>query len=82
MQLKKCRMKSTFYKNGGTNMIFNIEFWNEERYLPTKRHRKLRTRYVKNSVDVEIKEPSEKEFPIAFIIHDYKTVYENAKSYW
>lgn len=76
------RMKSTFYKNGGTNMIFNIEFWNEERYLPTKRHRKLRTRYVKNSVDVEIKEPSEKEFPIAFIVHDYKTVYENAKSYY
>lgn len=63
-------------------MIFNIVFWNEERYLPTKRHRKLRTRYVKNSVDVEIKEPLKKEFPVAFIVHDYKTVYENAKSYF
>lgn len=34
----------------------NIEFWNMEKYLPTKRHRVLRKRYVKNSVDVEIKE--------------------------
>ena len=65
-------------------MIFNIEFWNEERYLPTKRHRKLRTRYVKNSVDVKIKEPSEKEFPIAFIVKDYGFRYdeEGSDSVW
>lgn len=62
-------------------MLFNIEFWNMEKYLPTKRHRKLRERYVKNSVDVEIKEATAKEFPVAFIVHDYKIVYENAKSY-
>lgn len=62
-------------------MLFSIEFWNMEKYLPTKRHRKLRKRYVKNSVDVEIKEATEKEFPVAFIVHDYESVYENAKSY-
>ena len=62
-------------------MIFNIEFWNTEQYLPTKRHRVLRTRYVKNSVDIEIKELTEQEFPVAFIVHDYQSVYENAKSY-
>lgn len=62
-------------------MLFNIEFWNMEKYLPTKRHRKLRERYVKNNMDVEIKEVTEKEFPVAFIVHDYKSVYENAKSY-
>ncbi|MBD5534549.1 MAG: hypothetical protein HDQ99_02595 [Lachnospiraceae bacterium] len=62
-------------------MLFNIEFWNMEKYLPTKRHRNLRERYVKNSVDVEIKEVTEKEFPVAFIVHDYQSVYENAKSY-
>ena len=62
-------------------MLFNIEFWNEEKYLPTKRHRVLRSRFVKNSVDVDIKEPTESEFPIAFIVHDYQSVYENAKSY-
>ena len=62
-------------------MLFNIEFWNMEKYLPTKRHRKLRERYVRNSIDVEIKEVTEKEFPVTFIIHDYQSVYENAKSY-
>lgn len=62
-------------------MLFNIEFWNMEKYLPTKRHRKLRERYVKNSVDIEIKEVTEKEFPVAFIVHNYQSVYENAKSY-
>ena len=49
-------------------MLFNIEFWNMEKYLPTKRHRVLRERYVKNSVDVEIKELTEQEFPIAFVV--------------
>lgn len=52
-------------------MLFNIEFWNMEKYLPTKRHRVLRKRYVKNSVDVEIKEATEQEFPVAFIVKDY-----------
>lgn len=63
-------------------MLFNIEFWNMEKYLPTKRHRNLRKRYVRNSVDVEIKEVTEREFPIAFIVHDYQNVYDNAKSYY
>lgn len=62
-------------------MLFNIEFWNMEKYLPTRRHRKLRERYVKNNFDVEIKELTNKDFPIAFIIHEYKSVYANAKSY-
>ena len=57
-------------------MLFNIEFWNMEKYLPTKRHRVLRKRYVKNSVDVEIKELTEQEFPIAFIVKDYDWRYE------
>lgn len=62
-------------------MLFNIEFWNMEKYLPTKRHRKLRERYVKNSIDIDIKEVTENEFPVAFIVHDYQSVYENARSY-
>ena len=57
-------------------MLFNIEYWNMEKYLPTKRHRVLRERYVKNSVDVEVKELAENEFPIAFIVKDYGWLYE------
>ena len=62
-------------------MIFNIKFWSMEKYLPTKRCRNLRQRYVKNNIDVDIKELIETDFPVAFIIHDYQSVYENAKSY-
>lgn len=62
-------------------MKYNIEFWSMEKYLPTKRHRKIRKRYVKNNIDIEITEPNEKEFPIAFIVHDYQSVYDNAKRY-
>lgn len=58
-------------------MLFNIEFWYKEKYLPTKRHKKLRERYVKNSVNVDIKELTENEFPIAFIVHDYGYIYED-----
>lgn len=62
-------------------MLFNIKFWHEEKYLPTKRHRIPRIRLVENNVDVNIKELTEKEFPVAFIVHDYQSVYDNAKSY-
>lgn len=62
-------------------MKYNIKFWSVEKYLPTNRHRKLRERYVKNNVDVQIVEPSKKEFPIAFIVHDYQSIYDDAKTY-
>ena len=62
-------------------MKTNIKFWSMEEYLPSKRHRKLRERYVENSIEIEIKEPNNSEFPVAFIVHDYQSVYENAKSY-
>lgn len=62
-------------------MKYNIEFWNMEKYLPTKRHKNLRERYIKNNVEIEVAELNEKEFPIAFIVHDYQSVYDNAKTY-
>lgn len=63
-------------------MIFNIDFWYRETYLPTKRHRNLRSRYLKSNVDVDVKELTPEEFPVAFIIHDYKSVSETAKTYY
>lgn len=62
-------------------MLFTIDYWKKESYLPTKRHRNLRERYVKDTCDVEIKEIATEKFPIAFRIHDYESVYQNAKSY-
>ena len=34
-----------------------------------------------DSCEIDVKEVSEKEFPIAFKVHDYTSVYENAESY-
>lgn len=56
-------------------MKFNIDFYYEEKYLPTKRHKNLRRRYVKSSADVEVKELTENEFPVAFVVHTLDYVY-------
>lgn len=62
-------------------MLINVEFWNKEKYLPTKRHRILRERYVKNCVDVEIKEVTEQGFPIAFLVKDYGWRFDEETEY-
>ena len=62
-------------------MLYDIKFWYEQKYLPSKRHRKERTRMVEDVYTVEVKEVTKQEFPIAFIVHDYQSVYENAKTY-
>lgn len=57
------------------------KYYTKQKYLPTKRHRKERVRIVENTETVTIREISESEFPIAFIVHDYQSVCENAKKY-
>lgn len=74
--VRHCDQCRRFETERVENLKFNIDFWYKEKYLPTKRHRKLRERYVKNSVDVEIKELTESEFPIAFIVHDQGWQYD------
>lgn len=55
-------------------MVYDIKFWYTQKYLPTKRHRKERTRIVEDVCTVEVKEVLEKDFPIAFIVHEYQSV--------
>lgn len=62
-------------------MKTTIKLWYEEKYLPNKRCRKLRERAVSKDVDIEVCEVTKEEFPVAFVIHDYESVYEGAKSY-
>lgn len=50
-------------------------------YLPTKRHRNAKVWFRSALVDVEITEVKIEEFPVAFIVHDYHTVYEGAKKH-
>lgn len=63
-------------------MQMEIDFWSTERYLPTKRHRKLRERCVKDNCFVEVEEPADGEFPVAFVVQEYKSVFKDAKSYY
>lgn len=58
-------------------MLLDVKFWSKEQYLPTKRHRKLRTRYVQNSMEVEIKEVTAQEFPVSFVVKTYDWRWEN-----
>ncbi len=62
-------------------MKFNINYWYTEEFLPTKRCRNLRKRYVEDSVKVDIKEVNGEEFPVAFIVHDKMSVFEGVKTY-
>lgn len=62
-------------------MKFNVNFSVTEKYLPTKRHKNLRTRIVERNTDIDVKEVTAEQFPIAFIVHDYKSVYEGATNY-
>lgn len=57
------------------------KYYTKQKYLPTKRHRRERVRTVENTEAVTIREISESEFPIAFIVNEYQSVYENAKTH-
>ena len=62
-------------------MKLQIEFFYDQDYLPTSRHKIARKRSVEGSVTVNIKEPLISQFPVAFIIHDYQSVQPDMHSY-
>lgn len=62
-------------------MQLKIEFDYEQKFLPTARHRKSRTRIQHDTAYMDIPELSNDSFPVAFIVHDWKSVYDGAKKY-
>ncbi len=62
-------------------MKLNVNYFYRQRYLPTKRHRKHRERKLSGVTSVTIKELALAEFPVAFIVHDMKSVCDGMKSY-
>lgn len=62
-------------------MKINVNYYYTQEYLPTRRHRKTRTRELNNTVAVNITELTAEEFPVAFIVHDMKDVCDGATSY-
>lgn len=47
-------------------MKFKVEFWGQEKYLPNRRCRKLRSRTIKGTTFVIVREVKMTEFPLVF----------------
>lgn len=62
-------------------MNINVKFTTTEFFLPTKRHKKARSHRINDTATINVPELNENNFPVAFVIHDMKSVYENAKDY-
>lgn len=62
-------------------MTFDIPVWYEIFFLPTRRHRKERRKYSKSLYIVTIPELKESEFPAAFIVRKWQSVYKDARNY-
>ena len=56
--------------NVGVTFVFG------QKYLPTKRHRNTRVRHMVTCRDISFKTVDLKDFPVAFIVQDYFSVYE------
>lgn len=62
-------------------MDFNVVYYYEKRFLPSKRHRKIREKQDWGVCHVSIPDVTEQEFPVAFIVHDFAAVYKDVKNY-
>ena len=62
-------------------MVLSLTCHYQQRYLPTKRHKKERIRtMVTGGVEISVKELNKEDFPVAMIVHDHHTVYPGVKS--
>lgn len=59
-------------------MKLNISYSYDQEYLPTKRHRKSRSVVVDDHASFEVKELCLEDFPLAFEVEDYRSVYTKA----
>lgn len=71
----------TNVKKGKQTMKIKVNYYYNQKYLPTKRHRNERERQIADTLEINLRELSSDMFPIAFIVHDIKSVYQGAKSY-
>lgn len=62
-------------------MTFDIPVWYEIFFLPTRRHRKERRKYCKGFYIGTIPELKESEFPAAFVVRKWQSVYKDARNY-
>ena len=53
-------------------MKFNVNYYYNQKFLPTKRHRNIRKRQIEDTLCVSCTELTKEEFPVAFIVHDFQ----------
>ncbi len=62
-------------------MKVNVEYYYNQKFLPTRRHKRIRERQVKDILSVTIAELNADVFPVAFRVHDMQAVQEGMTSY-
>lgn len=62
-------------------MKINVNYYYNQKFLPTKRHRNIRERQIEDVISVSVTELTADVFPIAFIVHDMKSVQKGMTSY-
>lgn len=62
-------------------MKINVNYYYNQKFLPTKRHRNARERQISDILSVSYTELTTAEFPIAFIIRDRKSIQGGMTSY-
>lgn len=62
-------------------MKINVEYYYQQNFLPTPRHKRPRTRQLKDTLSVNITDLTEKGFPVAFIVRTMRSIQINMSSY-
>lgn len=62
-------------------MELTIKYKYSQKFYPTKRHKIARENTLEDSIVVNIREIELENFPVAFIIHDMKSIVEGMTSY-
>lgn len=62
-------------------MKIDVDYYYTQKFLPTKRHKKIRKRQIKDTISVSVTELTADVFPVVFIVHDMRSVQEGMASY-
>lgn len=62
-------------------MKIDVDYYYTQKFLPTKRHKKIRKRQIKDTISVSVTKLTADVFPVVFIVHDMRSVQEGMASY-
>lgn len=62
-------------------MKINVNYYYNQKFLPTRRHKNVRERQIADTITVSVTELTADVFPVAFIVHDMRSVQDGMTSY-